>query len=61
MEREIKTMTIKECAELYNIGVNRLREICKADDCPFVIRIGARKRIIKAKAFDEWFNTCEAI
>lgn len=56
-----KVMTIKECSEMYKIGINRLRELCKMDDCPFIVRIGARKRLIKTKAFDDWFNACEAI
>lgn len=58
---DTKVYTIKECAELYKIGINRLRELCKAVDCPFIVRIGARKTLIKARAFDDWFNACNAI
>ena len=56
-----KTMTIKECSKLYKIGVNRLRQICKADYCPFVLRIGTRKKLIKTKEFEKWLSQCEAI
>jgi len=58
---EKKVLTIKECAEMYCIGINRMRELCKMVDCPFTIRIGSRKTLIKAKAFETWFNSCEAI
>lgn len=61
MINDIKVMTIKECSEIYRIGVNRLRELCKMADCPFAVRVGSRKILIKAKAFDDWFNNCEAI
>ncbi len=56
-----KTMTIQECSELYKIGVNRLRQICKADYCPFVLRVGTRKKLIKTKEFEKWLSQCEAI
>lgn len=61
MINDIKVMTIKECAEIYRIGVNRLRELCKMSDCPFTVRVGSRKILIKAKVFDDWFNKCETI
>ena len=51
-----KTMTIQECSELYKIGVNRLRQICKADYCPFVLRVGTRKKLIKTKEFEKWLS-----
>jgi len=56
-----KTMTIKECSQLYKIGVNRLRQICKSEYCPFVLKIGTRKSLIKTKEFEQWLSECEAI
>lgn len=61
MSEEKKVLTIKECSELYKIGINRLRELCRMSSCPFIVRIGSRKVLIKAKAFDDWFNACECI
>ena len=61
MVEEKKVLTIKECSELYKIGINRLRELCRMSDCPFIVRIGSRKVLIKAKVFDDWFNACECI
>ena len=61
MLEERKVLSIKECSELYKIGINRLRELCRMADCPFTVRIGSRKVLIQAKAFDDWFNACECI
>lgn len=61
MDNCSKTMTIKECSQLYKIGVNRLRQICKSDFCPFVLKIGTRKKLIKTKEFEKWLSECECI
>jgi len=48
-------LTLTEAAELYNIGVNRLRELSNGNQCPFVIFVG-NKRLIKRKRFDEFLE-----
>lgn len=50
---EKANLTLPEAAELYNIGINRLREISDDDSCPFVLFVG-NKRLIKRKQFDEY-------
>lgn len=50
---EKANLTLPEAAELYNIGINRLREISDDDRCPFVLFVG-NKRLIKRKQFDEY-------
>ena len=50
---EKANLTLPEAAELYNIGINRLREISDDDRCPFVLYVG-NKRLIKRKQFDEY-------
>ncbi len=53
-------LTLPEAAELYNIGINRLREISDDDCCPFVLFVG-NKRLIKRKKFDEYLDETYSI
>ena len=43
-------LTIPEAAALSNIGQNRIDKLLRAPNCPFVIRIGAKK-LVKRKEF----------
>lgn len=56
-----KVMSLMECSKLYRIGINRLREICSDEDCPFVLRVGSRKKLVKTKQFEEWFTEAKAV
>lgn len=49
-------LTIKEAAEYFNIGENKLREMTKEDGCNFVLYIG-KKTLIKRPVFEEYLNT----
>ena len=53
---EKANLTIKEAAEYSNIGINRLDEMTKQPNCPFVLYIG-RKKLIKRKAFEKYLST----
>lgn len=44
-------LTIEEAAAYSNIGQNRIEEMAKQLNCPFVLYIG-RKRLIKRKEFE---------
>lgn len=55
------TMTIKEAADYSGIGVNRLRTIAKAENCPFALRVGTTKTLVKKVAFEKWLEQCEFI
>ena len=57
---EKANLTLPEAAELYNIGINRLREISDDDRCPFVLFVG-NKRLIKRKKFDEYLEEAYSI
>ena len=46
-------LTIKEAAELFNIGESKLRELTDAKDCNFVLWNGS-KRLIKRKTFEDY-------
>lgn len=45
--------TLSEAAEIYNIGINRLRDISNDENCPFVMYVG-NKRLIKRKPFEAY-------
>lgn len=58
-QNEKYCLTIKEAAEYFNIGENKLRELVASPDCPFVIFVGT-KRLIKRKLFETYLdNLCE--
>lgn len=48
---EKANLTIDEAAEYFNIGKNKLSEMTKMRNCPFVLHIGAR-RVIKRKQME---------
>lgn len=57
---EKSNLTVEEAAAYSGIGVNRIREISNADDCPFVLWVGT-KRLIKRRKFDEFIANVYSI
>lgn len=49
-------LTIKEAAQYYNIGENKLRELIKEPGCDFVIYVG-KKALIKKASFEAYLDT----
>jgi len=49
------TMTIKEAAEYSSIGINKIDELLKQPNCPFVLFIGTRK-LVKRREFEEFIH-----
>lgn len=49
------TLSIKEAAEYSNIGINKLDEILRKPNCPFVLFVG-KKRLIKRQEFEEFIR-----
>jgi excisionase family DNA binding protein len=47
------TLTIREAAELSNIGINKLESMLRKPNCPFVLFVGTKK-LVKRKAFEEF-------
>jgi excisionase family DNA binding protein len=47
------TLTIREAAELSNIGINKLDSMLRKPNCPFVLFVGTKK-LVKRKAFEEF-------
>lgn len=52
---EKSNLTIDEAAAYFGIGVNKIREISNAPDCPFVLWVG-RKRLIKRRQFNAYLE-----
>lgn len=52
---EKANLTIREAAEYSNIGINRIDEMAKQPNCPFVLYIG-RKKLIKRKEFEKYLS-----
>lgn len=49
------TMTIREAAEYSSIGINKIDELLKQPNCPFVLFIGTRK-LVKRREFEEFIH-----
>ena len=47
-------LTIPEAAEYTNIGINSIEKLLNSNNCDFVLFVG-RKRLIKRRAFEEFF------
>ena len=43
-------LSIREAAEYSNIGINKIDEMLKQPNCPFVLYVGTKK-LVKRKAF----------
>ena len=49
-------LTLKEAAEYYNIGINRLTIMLTKPNCPFALFVGSKK-LIKRKIFEDYINS----
>ncbi|MCI8307841.1 MAG: helix-turn-helix domain-containing protein [Lachnospiraceae bacterium] len=48
-------LTIKEAAAYSNIGQNKIEEMSRIPNCPFVLYIGRRK-LIKRREFEKYLE-----
>ena len=49
------TLTIKEAAEYSNIGINKIEQMLREPNCPFVLYVGTKK-LVKRKEFEEFIS-----
>ena len=49
------TMTIRDAAEYSSIGINKIDNLLKQPNCPFVLFVGSRK-LVKRKEFEEYIH-----
>ena len=62
MEEETKvpvsekvTLSIKETAAYSNIGINRIDNMLKQPNCPFVLYVG-NKKLVKRREFEKFLE-----
>ena len=48
-------LTIKEAAEYSNIGINKIDQMLRTPNCPFVLYVGTKKPV-KRKEFEEFIH-----
>ena len=53
-------LSIREAAEYSNIGINKIDEMLKQPNCPFVLYVGTRK-LVKRREFEEYISSKLAI
>lgn len=53
-------LSIREAAEYSNIGINKIDELLKQPNCPFVLYVGTKK-LVKRRAFGEFIEGRVAI
>ena len=53
-------LSIREAAEYSNIGINKIDDMLKQPNCPFVLYVGTKK-LVKRKAFEEFIESRVAI
>lgn len=53
-------LTIREAAEYSNIGINKIDEMLRRPNCPFVLFVG-KKKLVKRKEFEEFISSALVI
>ena len=48
-------LTIREAAEYSNIGINKIDQMLRTPNCPFVLYVGSKK-LVKRKEFEEFLR-----
>ena len=48
-------LTKEEAAECSHVGINKLEELLKVPNCPFVLYVG-KKKLIKRRAFETFIT-----
>ncbi len=48
-------LTIREAAEYSNIGINKIDQLLRSPNCPFVLFVGTKK-LVKRKEFEEYIS-----
>lgn len=48
-------LTIREAAEYSNIGINKIDQLLRLPNCPFVLYVGS-KRLVKRREFEDYLN-----
>ena len=54
------TLTIREAAEYSNIGINKIDQMLRTPNCPFVLYVGTKKPV-KRKEFEKYISNALVI
>lgn len=54
------TLTIREAAEYSNIGINKIDQLLRSPNCPFVLFVGTKK-LVKRREFEQFISSKLAI
>lgn len=57
---EKKLLTVNEAAAVFNIGINKIKQLSDREDCKFVLWVG-NKRLIKTDKFEEYLQGAYSI
>ena len=49
-------LTIKEAAQYSNIGINKIDQMLRTPNCPYVLFVGTKK-LVKRKEFEEFIRS----
>ena len=49
------TLTIREAAEYSNIGINKIDNLLRTPNCPFVLYVGTKK-LVKRKELEQFIS-----
>nr|WP_325196451.1 excisionase [uncultured Oscillibacter sp.] len=50
------TLTIHEAAAYSSIGINKISDMLRTPNCPFVLYVGTRK-LVKRKEFEDYISS----
>ena len=48
-------LSAQEASEYSNIGINKIKEMLRTPNCPFVLYVGTKK-LVKRKLFEDFIN-----
>ena len=48
-------LSAREASEYTNIGINKIKEMLRTPNCPFVLYVGTKK-LVKRKLFEDFIN-----
>lgn len=54
-------LTVDEAVAYSNIGRNQIRWMINSPDCPFVLEVGKKKKLIKREALDRFIDEIRSI
>ena len=54
-------LSIAEASQYSGIGVNTISKMLNEPDCPFLLRVGKKHRMVRREAFEEFIRNNDRI